>query len=100
MTKELILEVVKAYKEVLGSHHPVRIENKTWFPNFAVGGDRRMVGNHMAWMVREIESFVAAGKIEKANRWLGFLQCGLWALGIHHIEQMRTHNRGEDPDEE
>lgn len=37
--------------------------------------------------------FAQAGRIEKAFRWLGFVQGVLWCEGIYSIDQMKEHNR-------
>ena len=33
--------------------------------------------------------------VEKAHRWLGFVQGVLWAEGIFTIDEMREHNRSK-----
>lgn len=37
--------------------------------------------------------FAQDGRIEKAFRWLGFIQGVLWCEGIFTIEEMKDHNR-------
>lgn len=37
---------------------------------------------HAGWMLDEIMSFVAAGRLSKACRWLGFVQACFWANGV------------------
>jgi hypothetical protein len=32
-------------------------------------------------------------KPDKFNRWLGFIQGSMWALGVREIEQMKADNR-------
>jgi hypothetical protein len=100
VTDKEVLETVAKYREALGTNPPVRIANKSWMPNFAIGGDRRMVTQHVMWMLGQIPEFVYAGKREKADRWLGWVQCALWALGFYSIGQARDHNRGYNLDEE
>jgi len=51
---------------------------------------------HLEWMTKQIPKFITAGRKEKANRWLGFIQGALWADNIYTIEQMKEHNK---PDE-
>ena len=50
---------------------------------------------HLAWMAGEIQLLVTEGRIEKALRWLGFLQGALWALGLQSIEESKRHNMPE-----
>ncbi len=51
---------------------------------------------HAKWMLDKIEEFVAEDKLDKANRWLGFVQGIFYALGLYTINQMRDHNRGTE----
>ena len=71
-----------------------RYDNKL-FPlagviNEAKGGSKFQ---HIRWMCQQIPIMVDAGQIEKANRWLGFIQGTLWTTNMYSIEEMRNHNR-------
>jgi len=48
---------------------------------------------HALWMCERIKG-MAHQDIEKACRWLGFIQGILWTRGIYTIDEMRGHNRG------
>lgn len=48
---------------------------------------------HAAWMCQQGIEFVRAGKVEKAQRWLGFVQGVLWMANQRTINQMRDGNR-------
>jgi hypothetical protein len=51
---------------------------------------------HLRWMVQEIPLFLESGiesHIEKAHRWLGFVQGVLWNKGIFDIEKLKNDNR-------
>lgn len=48
---------------------------------------------HAAWMICKIPEFMAAGRSEKAMRWLGFVQGYLWARGLAGIDEMKEWNR-------
>lgn len=37
--------------------------------------------------------FARDGRLEKAFRWLGFMQGVLWAEGIYSINELKNHNR-------
>ena len=52
--------------------------------------------SHAKWMLDRIEEFVAEGKLDKANRWLGFVQGIFYCFGTYTINQMRDHNRGTE----
>lgn len=47
---------------------------------------------HLAWMCVETVKLVEEGRIEKAFRWLGFIQGALWADGHRTIDAMRLDN--------
>lgn len=49
--------------------------------------------SHIHWMCTEAIGFVKEERIEKAMRWLGFIQGVLWMNGVYTIEQMKDHNR-------
>jgi len=51
---------------------------------------------HVKTMLDRIPAFMAEGRVEKAMRWLGFIQGWLWARGFYTIEQMADHNRPAD----
>jgi len=48
---------------------------------------------HLLWMTNELCDFAAAGKAEKANRWLGFVQGAMWQMKIRTIDEMRADVR-------
>jgi hypothetical protein len=48
---------------------------------------------HCHEMLAKIEDFAADGQMDKAFRWLGFVQGCLWAYGVYTIDQMRQHNK-------
>lgn len=52
--------------------------------------------NHLLWMCNEATAMVAVGRIEKAMRWLGFIQGYLHAWGMFTLEEIKNHSR---PDE-
>ena len=47
---------------------------------------------HLHWMCVQIREFVDADRIDKAFRWLGFLQGAFWVLGIYSIEEAKKDN--------
>jgi len=47
---------------------------------------------HAAWMVQEAQQYVHQGKLEKANRWLGFIQGVFWVHRFRTIDEMRRDN--------
>jgi len=47
---------------------------------------------HCHYMIDKIEEFVVQKRIQKACRWLGFVQGCLWTLRYYSIEELRKHN--------
>jgi hypothetical protein len=48
---------------------------------------------HIAFMLDQIEVFVEVGKIEKAMRWLGWVQGVLFCLGSISLNEGKEMNR-------
>ena len=84
MTKDQVLRVVKAYKLELGIAEKAPHEGTP---------DDTEARRHIAWMCEQIPEFVAQDAMSKVDRWLGFIQGGMWLLGIRTIDQMRDDNR-------
>lgn len=89
MNSKKILEVVSRYRSFFEMHEIQKIE----YP-----GDLLLIHSsdalkHGHWMLDEIEKFVSAGDIGKAQVWLGFVQCCLWMDRNCTINELRDHNR-------
>ena len=48
---------------------------------------------HVLFMVEEATKFVDAGEMEKAMRWLGFIQGVLWSVGVETIDTFKQMNK-------
>lgn len=82
MEDEKIIEVCRFYQEELGIYLEEPYISELY--------------KHLSYMLWRIPQFIRAGRKEKANRWLGFVQGALWAHDDYTIEEMKEHNR---PDE-
>tara|TARA_Y100000034_G_C6870091_1_gene397104 strand:+ start:983 stop:1264 length:282 start_codon:yes stop_codon:yes gene_type:complete len=61
------------------------------FPDLTpVGGHK-----HLLYMCRMGINFIEEGKIDKAMRWLGFIQGVLCQSGIYTIEELKSHNKDD-----
>jgi hypothetical protein len=60
------------------------------------GGGTGGAAEHVLWMALEAQNLVKTGKIEKAFRWLGFVQCFLWMTNTCSIEDLKTMSRPEE----
>lgn len=48
---------------------------------------------HCHAMLDEVEIFIQEGRVEKAMRWLGFIQGCLWSQGMYNLEDLKNQNR-------
>ncbi len=121
MRLDQVLKVVEKYEAELkdDNRQPERFTGG--FPLKGAFPGREQALRHLLWMCGEIKSTIAdvkvlktslvesmgtvgpiqmelqdevVGKIEKAMRWLGFMQGTLWLAGAKSIETMREDNRG------
>ena len=89
MTKEQTKAIVSRYRDILAdTYHttPVRRQETTNL-------HERI--QHLMWMCDEVEYFLKEEKVEKAMRWLGFIQGAFWILGIQDIAQSKKDNMPE-----
>lgn len=89
MNEKQILNALRACNEVLSEFRIERWDAAS-LPPLDKGNQLR----HASWMVSEAIKFTREGKLEKANRWLGFVQGVLWSTGQQTIEDMRQMNMG------
>ncbi len=56
--------------------------------------------NHLLFCCEEGPRMVKDGRMEKAFRWLGFVQGGIWAAGLAPLETLKKMNmpEPEEPD--
>jgi hypothetical protein len=89
MTPEQIKQVAMRYSDEFCGHdrESKRFTLEGQLPN------HEQARAHIWWMCYEIVRFVDEGQIEKANRWLGFVQGVLWFMGDKTIREMRDDNR-------
>jgi len=92
MTKEKVLELAAHYKTLLPNPQqmPVESYDEVGHP------DPDEVYPHAAWMCDRIVEFVAEDHIEKAMRWLGFVQALVWIDGEESLNTMRDMARNDD----
>ncbi len=94
MERDQILSLLNTYEgglKVLGAT-PIRFDKEAKM-NTNKKGRRKDVLNHICYMVGEIRIFIENNKMEKANRWLGFVQACIWNLGYATLGELRTDNR-------
>lgn len=89
MTQEHLEKTLRFYLARWEPHYaPERQDTEALFP----AGDRSRAVKHAMWMCKLAIDFIGAGEIDKAHRWLGFVQATLWACGHYSIDEMRAHS--------
>lgn len=48
-------------------------------------------------MVPRLRALLDEGRIEKAMRWLGFMQGALWSIDIFSLDELKDHSRPDMP---
>jgi len=94
MTKEKVLEVVAIYREQFEKIETCEIDfsyNEHIDPDEPE--DDAGALRHCYGMLDSIEQFVREGRMEKAFRWLGFIQGCLWMSGLYTLDELKNHNR-------
>lgn len=88
MRPERIIEVVTRYEtDLLDRSGTVPVQNVN-----ALTLDERL--RHASWMCGEVRRFAQDDTtLDKAERWLGFIQGVLWGAGVYSIDEMRVDNR-------
>lgn len=88
MTADKLLEVCDRYRQ--------RLTEEVAKPRpavaYAEGSPLDPIG-HLRRMLPQIEDFVLGGEMDKAFRWLGFVQGVLRLEGIYTLDELREHNR-------
>lgn len=95
MTGERVKEVCALYVTKLFDFPPQAIQNLS--PETPNGAPDRLWDHgralqHIHWMALETRKFVDEGRVEKAMRWLGFMQGWLTAFGVYTIGDTMLHN--------
>jgi hypothetical protein len=98
MTPEKLKSVLVAYRELLGRGD--RLEDANYYLRMNPG--RTNVIRHISWMCEEAQTFLVRfkcgcgqdhgpdpRKVEKAMRWLGFVQGCLWCLSLKSLNNLR-----------
>lgn len=102
MTPEKLKSVFANYKGHLDNRHPLvsvlsMEDGWTVVSSSGLGEATRIA--HYKYMCDKAVEFVDEGRIEKAMRWLGFLQGALWKEGHFTLDQLKRHSM-PDPDED
>lgn len=89
MTPHKVLEVIEVYREFFVKHNIGKIE---WPHNELLEEERHGL-EHCHGMLDKMVAFVNEERMEKAFRWLGFIQGVLWAAKVYSLSDLMNHNR-------
>ncbi|PIR93828.1 hypothetical protein COT97_04725 [Candidatus Falkowbacteria bacterium CG10_big_fil_rev_8_21_14_0_10_39_11] len=89
MTKDSLLKTLNLYEHVLKSAE-VKIQEASFRKHYKT--DKQSTLEHCHSMINQIRTFVANDNMDKAWRWLGFLQGCFWTLGLFSLNELREHN--------
>jgi hypothetical protein len=89
MTKEKILAAIELYESELRKLGIEKID----FPHdqIPITSDQKL--GHGYGMLDQMREFAHQGRIDKVNRWIGFVQGILWCEGQHCLNDLKDHNR-------
>lgn len=92
MPKEQIIEVAALYLSRLVALGAEVVRLATMDKPYQGESEKDALKNHLAWMCDRLIKLAEDGEVEKAGRWLGFVQGCLYMFGEYSIDEMRTHN--------
>lgn len=99
MTNEKLLSLFQGYATKLNANDVVAEEmpeELKGLPCHKVPKEALL--SHLAYMCEKSVVFVDEGRIEKAMRWLGFVQSALYFTGFYTIDDLKEHIRPEVPE--
>ena len=93
MTTDKAKQVLIAYREYLQQTAGVSAVQEASGDVLITEPDDDLV-NHLCWMAEKAQEFLDKPEdVDKAHRWLGFIQGAFWLLGDFTIDEMREHNK-------
>ncbi len=99
MTKDKLKQVAQFYLDYLNREWPNyttrQFEADTQMHEQSRGVHFKDEVSHLKFMCIKMQE-IADTNMEKAFRWLGFLQGVCWARGYFTLDQLKNHSRPED----
>ncbi len=95
MTKQQLLKAIDQLEEFIGNPSAKRADTSRAIETLTRVSTNRIVGKHCKWMLGEMRGFIREGRLDKAQRWLGFIQGALWARGEKSIDDFKEMNRAD-----
>ena len=94
MDGKKILQVTEIYRDYFTEKGIKPLD----FPHGDMPNSKEEILAHCHGMLDKIKDFVKEGRIEKAFRWLGFIQGCLWSTGQYPLEDLKNHSRPDARD--
>jgi len=92
MTAEKLISVFEFYQDYL-KKSGIKSSQYTSYDSRAFKLSPIKHLEHIAWMCETAITFVNEGRIEKAMRWLGFIQGVLFMTGWFTLDELKNHSR-------
>lgn len=94
VTSEKVIEVLSFYRMELRKSgvQAVQLEEGQYLLPFCELPEGAH-SSHTAWMCDQAIEFVETGMMEKAFRWLGYIQCALYRDGVYCLDDLKEHSR-------
>lgn len=89
MTPEKVTEVIETYRQVFLEKNIGKIN----YPHGNLLDEEAHSLEHCHGMLDQMIKFVEEGRMEKAFRWLGFIQGVLWSNRVYTLTDLKNHNR-------
>jgi hypothetical protein len=99
MTSEKLKSLFAGYRIFLEHHPTLSVMRASEQLSQAQAGlhvgmlGRAAVVAHLKFMCEEAARHVDAGRVDKAMRWLGFLQGVLWKSDLCTLDDLKNHSR-------
>jgi len=102
MDAEKVRQICEGYEKLVrarayeryGKTVPTRL-SEGFSTNFAMDIPLLARCEHLLFMAQEIPKLMDAGRVEKAMRWLGWLQGACWAAGLESLHDAKMRNAPE-----
>jgi hypothetical protein len=96
MTKEKLKSVFQFYLDMLNEQYSGRQARQfddRWMKRIFEDIPPLQIIGHLKYICTTAIDFVDARRIEKAMRWLGFLQGVLWSHDFYMLDDLKNHSR-------
>ena len=95
MTKEKLKSIFQAYRDHLDAIYPKIAPRQLTEveAQFSVGSLSRIdTTAHLKFMCDTAQTFVDQDRVDKAMRWLGFMQGAFWMDSVFTLEELKKHS--------